>query len=74
MNLVIEDLDCGAPECEERVGSARVLEVTLESLDGQRWTAVGGGETVEEALQFALGSAPAGIRWHVAGWNDLYGD
>ena len=74
MNAVIQEFDCETADCEDAADAGRrVLHVTLESLDGQRWSAIGGGDTVEEALRFALGSAPGGVHWHVAGWNDLYG-
>ena len=51
-----------------------VLVVTLEGRAGERWTAVGGGETLDDALAFAVASAPGGMRWRVADWNHLYGD
>ncbi|MDX6468166.1 MAG: hypothetical protein QOI27_3206, partial [Gaiellaceae bacterium] len=45
-----------------------------EGACGARWTAVGGGDTVGEAVEFALASAPAGVRWRVVGWADAFGD
>jgi hypothetical protein len=51
-----------------------VLSVRLESADGAHWTAIAGGRTLEETLEFALASAPMGRRWRVVGWADLYGD
>jgi len=51
-----------------------ILYVTLESLDGRRWSGVGGGDTVEDAIAFAVQAAPDDVRWHVAAWNDLFGD
>jgi hypothetical protein len=51
-----------------------VLSVRLESEDGAEWTAIGGGKTVEETVEFALASAPAGVRWRVVGWSDVFGE
>jgi hypothetical protein len=51
-----------------------VLEVELAAADGSRFTAIGGGTTVAEALAFALDSAPEGRSWEPVRWTDLYGD
>lgn len=51
------------------------LAVTLLADDGAKWEAVGGGATVNEALAFAVASAPAGGRkWRPVYWHELYGD
>ena len=62
-----------ARDVARRVGPL-VLFVSLDGPGGERWSAVGGGDTLDGALAFALASAPAGTRWRVAGSNDLYGD
>ena len=62
-----------ARDAVRRVGPL-VLVVSLDGPGGERWAAVGGGDTLDNALAFALASAPAGTRWRVAGWNELYGD
>jgi hypothetical protein len=41
---------------------------------GERWDAIGGGDSVDAALEFAVQSAPADRRWRVTAWRDLYGD
>jgi hypothetical protein len=51
-----------------------VLAVRLAGTRGERYSAVGVGETVEAALAWARESAPGGSRWLIAGWSDLYGD
>ena len=51
-----------------------VLRVKLAGPAGERWAAVGGGSTVDDALAFALASAPADTAWRVVAWSDLYGD
>jgi hypothetical protein len=56
------------------VASGRyVVSVELESLDGRRWRAIGGGANLSDALAFARESAPAG-HWRVVRIDDLYGD
>jgi hypothetical protein len=66
------------PLCEERVGAAGgrqlVLSVQFEAADGRRWHAIGGGDTLEEALAFAAESCPGGTDWRAVRWNDLYGE
>jgi hypothetical protein len=51
-----------------------IIKVTLEASNGERWDAIGGGTSLDAALEFALASAPAERRWRVLGWRDVYGD
>jgi hypothetical protein len=51
-----------------------VLSVTLVDANGERWHAVGLGETVDTALNWARKSAPVGTWWLVSDWSDLFGD
>jgi hypothetical protein len=62
------------PSSRAATRSSFILLVILEDGRGERWTAVGGGETLDDALAFAVGSTPAGTRWRVARWSHLYGD
>ena len=48
--------------------------MSLEGPHGEQWSAIGGGETLGEALDFAVASAPSDTRWRVVGWTPLYGD
>jgi hypothetical protein len=57
------------PEPEQHL-----LAVKLAGPRGERWAAIGAGESLDEALQWALESAPAGVAWLVSGWRDLYDD
>jgi hypothetical protein len=50
------------------------LLVTLAGPKGESWTAIGGGETLGDALEFAVASAPTDVRWCVVGWTPLYGE
>jgi hypothetical protein len=52
----------------------RVLVVEFQSLDGQTCTAIGGGSTSAEAIEYARDSCQAGALWDAVGWNDLYGE
>jgi hypothetical protein len=51
-----------------------VVMVELEASNGRRWSAVGGGDTLEEAVDVARRSAPEGYDWRVVRVEDLYGD
>ena len=51
-----------------------ILSVDFVSPDGSSWQAVGGGNTVAEAVAFARDSCPGDTAWQPAGWADLYGD
>jgi hypothetical protein len=52
----------------------RIIRVSLEAQTGERWDAIGGGESVEEAIGFAVESAPNDRRWSVVEWRDVFGD
>jgi len=58
----------------EHAATRHVFEVTLLADDGAEWQALGGGATVNEALAFAVASAPAGRNWRPVYWHELYGD
>lgn len=51
-----------------------LLTVDFRSPEGREWSAVGGGESVAEAVEIARGSLPTGPDWKLAGWNELYGE
>jgi hypothetical protein len=52
-----------------KLANPMVVRVALECPDGECWLTVGGGETLEKALESALKSAPSQKKWRVAGWN-----
>ena len=62
------------PDSRQEGKSRHVFVVTLLAADGTEWEAVGGGATINEALAFAVASAPAGHRWQPVHWLELYGD
>jgi hypothetical protein len=51
-----------------------IIRVSLEAPTGDRWDAIGGGDSVDAALEFALECAPADRPWRVVGWRNVYGD
>lgn len=51
-----------------------LLVVEFSSPDGRVWQAIGGGETLEDAIAVARDGCPAGASWQPVRWNDLYGD
>jgi hypothetical protein len=51
-----------------------LLVVDFRTAEGREWSAVGGGESVAEAVEVARRSLPAGHDWQLARWNQLYGD
>lgn len=53
--------------------SPYVLSVEFDA-EGGTWSAVGGGDTLADAIAFTRESLPHGRDWRVVGWNDLYGD
>ena len=53
---------------------AYVLEVTFSGPGGERYSTIGVGCSVEDALAWARESAPAGTPWLATSWSDLYGD
>ena len=54
--------------------NAYLLDVDFESVEGDERSAVGGGESVAEAIAAAREALPTGAGWCVARWNHLYGD
>ena len=56
------------------LSSRYVLSVTLLDDGGVEWRAIGGGATIEDAVAFAIESAPAGRNWRPVRWLELYGD
>ena len=51
-----------------------VLAVDFEAHGGRRWSAVGGGQTVDDAIAFARDGLPGGFAWQLVGWDYLYGE
>jgi hypothetical protein len=52
-----------------------VIRADYSTPDGRRsWWAIGGGDTLHEALVWARDSLPPGDDWYLVGWNPLYGD
>jgi hypothetical protein len=56
------------------MNTQRIIRVSLQAQTGERWDAIGGGSSVDDAIEFAVASAPGDRRWRVVGWRELYGD
>ncbi len=50
-----------------------ILMVEFSSPDGRGWQAIGGGDTLADAIAFAHDSCPTDASWQPVSWNDLYG-
>ena len=53
--------------------NAHLLNVTFEALDGERRSAIGGGESIPEAISAARDELPNGT-WTLVRWNPLFGE
>ena len=53
--------------------NAHLLNVTFESLDAERRSAVGGGESIPEAIAAARDELPSGT-WTLVRWSPLFGE
>ena len=62
------------PVPEPAAATQHILAVTFRSADGRRWRAVGGGETVLAAIDWARECCPDDAVWEAETWNDLYGE
>lgn len=62
------------PSAQENAASQVVISVRFESPDGDSWTAVGGGDTLDEAILFARESCPEGPSWEPIDWSELFGE
>jgi hypothetical protein len=63
----------GSYGTDEHRYNAHLLNVTFEAPGGERRSAVGGGESVPEALAAARAELPAGT-WTLTRWSPLYGE
>lgn len=66
-------VDESAPS-EEHPETQAIIVVQFRGPGGEEWSAVGGGDTVEEAIAFARDSCPPGVLWQPDSWQDLYGE
>ena len=54
--------------------NAFLLNVDFASAAGDEWSAIGGGDSLPEAIVAARDALPAGLDWELVRWNHLYGD
>jgi hypothetical protein len=62
------------PEPASERFNAHYLGVTFEDADGERRSAVGGGESVAEAIAAARDELPALGVWTLVRWTTIYGE
>jgi hypothetical protein len=51
-----------------------ILSVEFRSPGGRSWNAIGGGETLAAAIEWARESCPQDTMWELVRWDDLYGE
>jgi hypothetical protein len=56
------------------VRAQRILSLEFRSSDGRAWKAIGGGDTLAAAIEWARESCPHGTSWEPVGREDLYGE
>jgi hypothetical protein len=54
--------------------NAFLLNVDFASAAGDEWSAIGGGDSLPDAIAAARGALPARLGWELVRWNHLYGD
>jgi hypothetical protein len=54
--------------------NALLLNVDFASATGDEWSAIGGGDSLPEAIAAARDALPTGLDWELVRWNHLYGD
>jgi hypothetical protein len=58
----------------EAAHAQHILMVQFTSADGRAWQAIGGGDTLADAIVFARDSCPTDATWQPISWSDVYGD
>jgi hypothetical protein len=57
-----------------RLFNAYLLNVTFESRQGDQRSALGGGDSIAEAIAAARGELPLGVEWTLARWRHVFGE
>jgi hypothetical protein len=57
-----------------RLFNAYLLNATFESPEGDQRSALGGGESIAEAIAAARGELPLGVEWTLARWSHVFGE
>jgi hypothetical protein len=57
-----------------RLFNAYLLNATFESSAGAHRTALGGGESIAEAIAAARGELPLDVEWTLVRWSHAFGD
>jgi hypothetical protein len=51
-----------------------LLNVDFATAGGDEWSAIGGGDSIPEAIAAARDALPGGLEWELVRWNHLYGE
>ena len=62
------------PDTADGRYNAHLLNVTFEASDGDRRSALGGGESIPEAIAAAREELPAKVVWTLVRWSPLFGE
>jgi hypothetical protein len=57
-----------------RLFNAYLLNATFDSPAGAHRTALGGGESIAEAVAAARGELPLDVEWTLVRWSHAFGD
>jgi hypothetical protein len=57
-----------------RSGGQEIRRLDFEAAGGRRWSAIGGGASLAEAVAFARESLPLGVEWRLVRSAPLFGD
>ena len=58
----------------EAAHAQHILTVEFTSPDGRACRAIGGGDTLADAIVFAQDSCPTDATWQPISWSDLHGN
>jgi hypothetical protein len=54
--------------------NAFLLSADFATAAGDEWSAIGGGDSIPEAIAAARDALPDGLDWDLVRWNHLYGE
>ena len=57
-----------------RLFNAYLLNATFESSAGEHRAALGGGESIDEAIAAARGELPLDVDWTLVRWSHAFGE
>ena len=73
MTAIALELPRPAAASDDRF-NAYLLNVTFQDPEGERRSAIGGGDSVPEAIAAARDELPPSPNWMLVRWNPVYGE